>query len=278
MAKKKHSIPGLPALRRLKAGLRVRSRAHKAKRSVPPRSIAAALWRRVRPVLQRPLLRRSLIGVGALLAILALAFGGLWWRLGSGPIEFDMATPWLAAAIEDNFGENYKVQVGGTQIERDGGGRIRVRLRDITVRDAEGAIAASAPKAEVGFSSRTLLTGRVRAERLALVGAEMSVRIELDGNVTVFAGSDKRPIATASVPPPVPDSDPSGERDPNTDPNEPSAPKTGIENLTALLAWIDSLGVSGLDGHDLAELGLKSGNLIVDDQRNGKRWNFKISI
>ena len=117
-------------------------------------------------------------------SIVGLVFGGLWWRLGSGPIEFDMATPWLTAAIEDNFGENYKVQVGGTQIERDGGGRIRLRLRDIMVRDAEGAIAASAPKAEVGFSSKTLLTGRVRAERLALVGAEMSVRIEPGGNVT----------------------------------------------------------------------------------------------
>jgi hypothetical protein len=275
MAKKKHNIPGLPALRRLKAGLRVRSPAYKAKRSVPPRSMTAALWGSVRPILQRPLLRRSLIGVGALLAIVGLVFGGLWWRLGSGPIEFDMATPWLTAAIEDNFGENYKVQVGGTQIERDGAGRIRLRLRDITVRDAEGAIAASAPKAEVGFSSKTLLTGHVRAERLALVGAEMSVRIEPGGNVTVFAGSDKRPIATASVPPPGPDGDPPGERDPHLGPSEPTSPKSGIENLTALLAWIDSLGASGLDGHDLAELGLKSGNLSVDDQRNGKRWNFQ---
>ncbi|HET7679033.1 MAG TPA: DUF3971 domain-containing protein [Xanthobacteraceae bacterium] len=237
--------------------------------------MAAALWRRVRPILQRPLLRRSLIGVGAVLAIIGLVFGGLWWRLGSGPIEFDMATPWLTAAIEDNFGEHYKVQVGGTQIERDEGGRIRLRLRDITVRDAEGAIAASAPKAEVGFSSRTLLTGRVRAERLALVGAEMSVRIEPGGNVTVFAGSDKRPIATASVPASSPESDPLRERDPHAGSNDPSAPKSGIENLTALLAWIDSLGASGLDGHDLVELGLKSGNLIVDDQRNGKRWDFQ---
>ncbi len=179
----------------------------------------------MRPILQRPLLRRSLIGVGALLAIVGLVFGGLWWRLGSGPIEFDMATPWLTAAIEDNFGENYKVQVGGTQIERDGAGRIRLRLRDITVRDAEGAIAASAPKAEVGFSSKTLLTGHVRAERLALVGAEMSVRIEPGGNVTVFAGSDKRPIATASVPPPGPDGDPPGERDPHSGPSEPTLAK-----------------------------------------------------
>jgi hypothetical protein len=31
----------------------------------------------------------------------------------------------------------------------------------------------------------------------------------------------------------------------------------------------------GLDGRDLTELGLKSGNLTVDDQRNGKKWTFQ---
>ena len=114
----------------------------------------------------------------------------------------------------------------------------------------------------------------MRAERLALVGAEMSVRIEPGGKVTVFAGSDKRPIATASVTPP-PETEPAREPEPAIAPVEDAAPKSGIENLAALLAWIDSLGATGLDGHDLAELGLKSGNLIVDDQRNGKRWNFE---
>ena len=41
-----------------------------------------------------------------------------------------------------------------------------------------------------------------------------------------------------------------------------------------MLAWIDKLGASGLDGHDLRELGLKNGNLVVDDKRNGKHWTF----
>ena len=40
------------------------------------------------------------------------------------------------------------------------------------------------------------------------------------------------------------------------------------------MAWIDALGQTGLDGHDLRELGLKNGNLVVDDRRNGKRWTF----
>ena len=47
-----------------------------------------------------------------------------------------------------------------------------------------------------------------------------------------------------------------------------------MTSLAGALAWIDGLGASGLDGHDLRELGLKDGNLTVDDQRNGKHWTF----
>ena len=92
-----------------------------------------------------------------------------------------MATPWLKAAIEENFGGKQTVSVGGTQIERDENGRTSLRLRDIVVRDADGTMVASAPKAEVGISGTSLLAGNVRAESLNLVGAEMSVRIETDG-------------------------------------------------------------------------------------------------
>src|ERR1700754_1449956 len=88
-----------------------------AKRVKAAGALPAMLWRRARQLVSRPLVRRSLIGAGAVLVVFVLVFAGLWWRLASGPIAFDVATPWLTAAIEDNFGENYKVQVGGSQIE-----------------------------------------------------------------------------------------------------------------------------------------------------------------
>src|SRR3954454_1580854 len=115
---------------------------------------------------------------GGFAGLVLIAMLALWWRLGSGPIELDVATPWLAAAIEENFGSNHRVEIGGTQIERDANGRTALRIRDIVVRDQDGEIVASAPKAEVGVSSSSLMTGRVRAQRLSLVGAEMQVRIE----------------------------------------------------------------------------------------------------
>ena len=95
----------------------------------------------------------------------------------------------------------------------------------------------------------------------------MAVRIEADGSVTVFAGADKRPLASASPRrrQPLPAAKSA---------SEPIPARADFEDLAGILAWIDGLGATGLDGHDLRELGLKNGNLIVDDRRNGKHWTF----
>ena len=222
---------------------------------------------------------RSVIGIGVLCMLVAAGFLTLWWRLSSGPIQLDIATPWLASAIEENFGSNHHVAVGGTQIERTENGGTAVRIRDIVVRDADGTVVASAPKAEVRVSGAGLLSGRLRAESLNLVGAEMAVRIEQDGQVTVFAGADKRPIATASVP----GSAATLLRAAQEKANVPAASAAVQPNRAASrarrvcgpLSWIDGISQSGLDGHDLRELGLKNGNLTVDDERTGKHWKFE---
>src|SRR5437868_8850118 len=140
--------------------------------------------------------KRLAVASSALAVIFVICFGGLWWRLGAGPINLDIATPWLAAAIEENIGHGNTVEVGGTQIERAGRIRIAVRIRDIIVRDRDRAIVATAPKAEVKLSGTALLTGRLRAESLNLVDAELAIRITPDGQVTVSAGETAKPLAT----------------------------------------------------------------------------------
>ncbi len=219
--------------------------------------------------LRRPFMRRLFWGVAISVAAVTVAFLGLWWRLSSGPIELDLATPWLKAAIEENFGSTHTVVVGGTQIERDEKGLTSLRLRDIVVRDGDGTVVASAPKAEVGLSGMSLLAGRVRAQSLNLVGAEMAVRIETDGRVTVFAGADKRPIATAA--PALPATHPG---QPANSAAPPGSLRADLDDVAGIMSWIDGVGTIGLGGHELRELGLKNGNLIVDDRRNGKRWTF----
>ena len=234
-----------------------------------------------------PWVKRSVIGVGVLGLLLAVCFGGLWLRLGAGPINLDMATPWLAAAIEDNIGQGNTVEIGGTQIERAGRIRIAVRARDIVVRDRDKAIVASAPKAEVKLSGTAMLTGRLRAESINLVDAELSVRITPDGRVTVSTGDNARPIATGVAAPRRSVGDggqvvvaPPGQP-PTTLPAPAGAPASSTaspsDNQSGLLAsldWLDSLSLTGLDGQNLNEIGLKNGRLTVDDQQRGDRFTF----
>ena len=68
---------------------------------------------------RRPLLRRLTIATLALVAVVAIGSGALWWRLASGPISLDLATPWLTAAIEENLNGRYP-RVSGTGQARAG--------------------------------------------------------------------------------------------------------------------------------------------------------------
>jgi len=220
--------------------------------------------------------KRLSVALAALAVIFFACFGGVWWRLGAGPINLDIATPWLAAAIEENIGHGNTVEVGGTQIERAGRIRIAVRIRDIVVRDRDRAIVAMAPKAEVKLSGTALLMGRLRAESLNLVDAELAIRITPDGQVTVSTGDTAKPLATgvaskrdAGLPATFPRQVPV--TPPTVSAGNPAAAPSG---LLAGLDWLDSLSLTGLDGQNLNEIGLKNGNLIVDDQQRGNKWTF----
>jgi hypothetical protein len=216
-----------------------------------------------------PHLRRAAIVLGGIAAFGAIGFGILWWRLLSGPISLDMATPWITAAIEQNFGSRHKVDIGGTILERDEKGRTAVRIRDIVVREADGKIVASAPRAEVGLSHASLLSGAPRAESLNLVGAEVSVRIGTDGQLTLLTNEAAAAAAKDATPTPATSSAVLSH------PASKTFLRDAPKNFAALLAWIDSLSALGLDGYDLNEIGLKNGRVVIDDQRNGQRSVFE---
>lgn len=231
--------------------------------------------------------KRLALTLGVFGIIFAIGFGGLWWRLGAGPVNLDMATPWLIAAIEENIGSGNTVEIGGTQIERTGRIGIAVRIRDIVVRDRDHAVVASAPKAEVRLSGIALLMGQLRAESLNLVDVELAIRITPDGQVTVSTGDTARPLATGVASTRAPSASstaPDAAVLPNLPLPVPAAPsatqpgKAAAEPSSGLLAgldWLDSLSLTGLDGQNLNEIGLKNGNLVVDDQQRGNRWNFE---
>jgi hypothetical protein len=231
--------------------------------------------------------RRLIIGALAGLCLLGTPSALLWWRLSTGPLSVDIVTPWLTSALQERLGGGHQIEVGGTQLERTEEGRAALRLRDIVVRDPDGTVVATAPKAEVGLSGAALLTGHLQAKRLSLIGATMAVRVERDGELTIFAGAEQRPIATASAPGHASHAidraaGPSGGGTSSSESAPPAPVEAGMSAaaaqsgnpLTTLLGWLENLDVLGRDGHELSEIGLKNGSLTVDDLRTGKHLTF----
>src|SRR5262245_38142217 len=270
----RHIRAGVSALNRTWAAVHLHWRALMAARSQRdvPGIVQGMVWR-LHQIMERPSTRRLIYGGAALATFMLVACGALWWRLTSGPLSLDMATPWLTSAVEERLGGGHRVEVGGTQLERDDDGRTALRLRDIVVRARDGAVIASAPKAEVGLSGAGLLTGQVQATRLSLIGAKMSVRVDPDGQVNVFAGAEQRPITAAPMVVAAPQAGMIAGTTPQAP--RPDAAPAAESGLSALLAWFDGLDALGFDGRDLSEVGLKNGSLVVDDSRSGKRWSFE---
>src|SRR3954467_13174869 len=193
-----------------------------------------------------PLARKLLMGGGAVVFAAIVSCGAMWWQLSTGPVSIDFVTPWLTSAIEQKLGGRHRVEVGGPVLEYDEAGRSALRLRNVVVRDAQGTVIASAPKAEVGVSSFSFLTGQVQTERLSLIGAEMALRIEPSGEINILAGTGKpalavTPAVTNSIAPAA-----MASRGRDTKPL-PSVEVSG-DPIPAILAWVDKLDSLGLDG------------------------------
>jgi hypothetical protein len=255
-------------------GLRVLEDTLREHRSTCGNDLRSQAWRvfwQVRRFSRRPLVRRIGFWAGGAAAAMVVLVGGLWLRLAIAPIEINFVSPWLASAIEQNIGQAHRVAIGGTQIERDDTGRTAVRIRDMQIRDTDGVIVASAPKAEVSVSGSSLLRGQLRARRVSLVGAELSVRIEEDGQVTISTGAETRPLA---VTPAIVRAAPTQAPDAAAAPSAQAEP-TGAERFVGLIAWLDRISTLGLDGQGLGEVGLQNGVLKVDDLRTDKHWTFE---
>ena len=141
------------------------------------------------------------IGLGAAAGVLLIGGGALWWRLASGPIMLDLVTPWLTSAIAQKFGDRYQRRGRRHAARARSAGAHGFALRDIMLRNAAGALVATAPKAEVGIAGTSLLLASPRAERFRLVDAKVTLRVDPDGRVNVMVGGERPFVSIAPAQP-----------------------------------------------------------------------------
>ena len=120
-----------------------------------------------------------------LTTIVVLAIALFFWRLTQGPISLSFLNGRIETAINRQL-TDMKVSLGGAMLEVDRNGNIpHVRFRNLVLRDADGNVIASAPRAAVSLDTASLMSGKIVADTLELIGPKISARRNLDGTVTL---------------------------------------------------------------------------------------------
>ncbi|MDN3568896.1 DUF3971 domain-containing protein [Paeniroseomonas aquatica] len=145
------------------------------------------------------------MALAALLA-LALALGGLAWRLAEAPLEI----PFLARQIEARLNaapDGPRLAVGRAAIAWEGfrGGTaapLDIRLSDVVLRGADGTDRISVPEAAATLSIRALLRGTLAPATIELRRPRVLATLAADGGIGLALG----PAAAAAEA--MPDADP----------------------------------------------------------------------
>ncbi|MFG1223185.1 YhdP family protein [Xanthobacter wiegelii] len=220
------------------------------------------------------------------LCLVLIALGGvaavtLYVLIATGMVTANLATPYIERALEERIGGGHQVSIGATTMKTVGHGATAVVVHDIKVIGPDGQLVASAPSAEVELEG-SLLSLMPKARRIDLIGAEMTVRIAPSGQVAVATGrgakaiparpshradanSGASPQSSAAVP----------GQDQQAAPNTAAVGDFDPLKPVALARWMSDLETAGFDGGALADVGLKDGTVIVENEGAGHRIVFQ---
>ena len=273
-------MPRLHELRALEDTLRE----HRSTCRGDMRARALRLWWRMRRTARRPQVRKLAIGAGAALAVVMLGIRRPVAAAGSRPDRTQLP---VALACLRGRAEYRPAPQGRDRRHPDRARQFRPHRhphpRHAGARCRRRGGGERPQGRSLGLGLPSLLRGQVRAQRVSLVGAELSVRIEADGQVTMSTGAEKRPLAVTpaivKAAPAMAAGQPGAAARPPAQRNaaapRAAADPSGADRFVAFMAWLERISTLGLDGQGLGEIGLKDGMLRVDDLRTDKHWTFE---
>ncbi len=106
-----------------------------------------------------------------------------FWLLTRGPVPIDMAGPVIRAAFADAF-DPLRIEFVDPTLVWSGENRaFQFRVDQVAIYDAEDALVADVPSAEIGISADALLRGMVAPSRIEFVGATALLIRRQDGGM-----------------------------------------------------------------------------------------------
>lgn len=196
---------------------------------------------------------RFLIGAAATtIGALAIVFLTLAWRISEGPVSLAFLTPYLTDAL-NRVGFGVHVTVDDTVLVWAGFGRpIEIRVRNARLsEEAGGDPLVIIPAMAVSLSPKALLEGRIAPSEIDLIGVELDLVRDADGQINL---DFSRP-AEIQVAPPVP-----GEE-----------PLAGRLLDQALVLLSDPPADSSIS--ELSRVGIQAASMTLRDEPTGSNWH-----
>lgn len=126
-----------------------------------------------------------------------LAVLGILFILGQDLRAPDWLRDRVEARIERNLG-GLQLEFGDVEFVVHKGWRPWLRLRDVTLADAEGRHIAALSHAEASLAMRPLLKGQVQPKRIALSGGYATLRRDENGMVALSLSENALPVGQAA--------------------------------------------------------------------------------
>lgn len=204
------------------------------------------------------ILKISVLSILSVLAVLIIAGAAFFWRLTSGPVSMSFLNGKFETAINAQLND-MKVSLGDAVLELDKSNYVpHIQFQNLILRDSEGTVLASAPRAAVTLDSASLFAGKIVATSLELIGPKISARRNLDGTIVLGVGGQAD----------APEEQGAGKGDIVTEQPAAANQSSGAK-LIALLAA--SSGKETLS--TLQNIRITQAALSVFDDANGATWN-----
>ncbi|RIA56651.1 AsmA-like C-terminal region-containing protein [Dichotomicrobium thermohalophilum] len=140
--------------------------------------------------------RLSLEVVTGLIVVGAVALALVYGRLSQGPVSMAFLVEPVEKSVNGQL-RGPSIDIGDAVMRLSEGGGIEFRLKTVRLYDQSGVVVAEAPFASVGLSARALLTGRLAAGSVDLIGPRVLLHVDENNGIalTVDAQSGVAPPA-----------------------------------------------------------------------------------
>lgn len=221
--------------------------------------------------MRRRLTKIAAISLLSLLAVAGIVLGAFLWRLSVGPVSISFLNDRIRTQINKSL-DGLEVRLSDAVIERDHEtGMPHVRLRNVEVLDASGAVIARAPRAAIGLDVSALLRASIVARRLELIGPRIVLKRSAAGGFQL--GFGETAAHGANLPEAEPPETISGKSDQMQSP-EDIVPQTSASTIIDVLAQ----ELSGTAEHPSALANLESvqvtdADIQLYDEVNLVNWH-----